>query len=81
MKNLIVLLALACLTSCSICPPASQITNGRAAQKHDRRPFRVIKIRPLGNGQYYVEAIRYFDRRKLLFECRPEIKDDSIWLD
>jgi len=65
-----------CASSRSGCP--SQ--NYRNIQKHDAKRFRVIKMKAIGYGRYYVVAKRYFEIRKEIFSCKPMVFNDSILL-
>ena len=69
------------LSSCATCPAPRNIMNGKASQRHDQRKFRVIKMKAIGDGKYWVHVIRFRDERKIIMECRPEIIHDSILLD
>jgi hypothetical protein len=76
MKNYINILTLIFITSCA-CPPASQITNGRAAQKHDLKKFRATYHKV---GSLYV--IRYENKqalRKVITNCKPNFVNGS-WI-
>jgi hypothetical protein len=73
MKNLIVILFLVALiiwlltlTSCRSCPPAKQITNGRAAQKHDRKKMKA-QIRVMWAKQFgKMCEVRYENKKEML---------------
>jgi len=54
--------------------------NGKASQRHDQRKFRVIKMKAIGDGKYYVIAKRHFETRKEIFSCKPMVFNDSILL-
>ena len=74
MKSYIIILTLIITTSCA-CPPASQITNGKAAQKHDLKKFRATHHKV---GSLYV--IRYENKqelRKEITNCKPNFSNGS----
>ena len=75
------MLACGFMASCSVCPPVKDVMNGKAEEKHNRKKFRVQKLKPIGDNKYYLVATRYFEKRKMIFDCKPIIINDSILLD
>lgn len=80
LQFILFLILCAWLSSCRTCPPAKDIMNGKASQRHDQRKFRVIKMKAIGDGKYYVIAKRHFETRKEIFSCKPMVFNDSILL-
>lgn len=78
------------ISSCSTCPPASQITNGRAAQRHDMKKFgafqqgalqqRTFRATYSKYGSLYVITYKNMqEERKVIVDCKPQFKNGS-WI-
>lgn len=76
--SMLALALLYLLNSCRTCPPASQITNGRAAQRHDSRKFYSYRATYHREGNFWV--VRYENKLHLyteVYECKPDFPSGS----
>lgn len=61
--------------SCSVCPPAKDIMNGKALQHHDKKKFRATIKK---QGAFYVVHYRNMqEARDSIYSCKPPFKSGS----
>lgn len=80
MKTIITsLLAAVALVSCS---PKYGCFSGKDLQKHDLKPFKVLRIKhDKKKDVYYVHAWRYGHRRSFTFACLCGVDVGTTWTD